>query len=74
LAKTECVRDRLYKATRQIITKQMLGYKRLKLNMDYSKKAIDSIDDHALDSRETDMPNRVMAVKASIGSETPLAK
>ena len=51
----------------------MPGYKRLKLIMDYGKKPIDSLDVHAVDSRETDMPKRVMAIKASIGSKTPLA-
>ena len=40
--------------------------------MDYDKKPNDSIDVHAVGSRETDMPKRVMAVKASIGSKTSL--
>ena len=48
-------------------------YKRLKVIMDYDKKPNDSIDVHAVGSRETDMPKRVMAVKASIGNKTPLA-
>jgi hypothetical protein len=70
--KTKFVRDRLYKATRQIIIKHIPDYKRLKLIMYYGKKSIDSIDAHVVDSRETDMPKRVMAVKASIGSKTSL--
>ena len=51
----------------------MPDYTHLKLIMDYGKKPIDSIDVHVVDSRETDMAKRAMAVKASIGNKVSLA-
>jgi len=73
VGKTEFVRDRLYKAARQIIADRKDGFERLKVIMQAGKKTIDDDDANALYPREEDMLNPVDAVCTGILGKTALA-
>ena len=71
--KTRFVRDRLYKATRHIIAKELPGHERLSLCMQYGKKAVESTSTYACYGRKEDMIHRVNAITVAVGSMNTLS-
>ena len=70
--KTGFVRDRLYKATRHIIAKELPGHERLSLCMQYGEKAVESTSKYACCARKEDMIHRVNTIIAEVGSMNTL--
>ena len=63
---------KLYKATWAIIDTDLPGTSWICLIMNYMKRPVNAVDEHAVHPREVDMPNRVLAVRATAGSMQPL--
>ena len=71
--KTEFVRDRLWKAVRVVIARQVAGAVRLQRIMDYAHMSVGADDPAAKYPREQDMLNRTHAVFAIAGGKLALS-
>jgi hypothetical protein len=71
--KTNFVKEKLYKATRMIISRKLDSHKCLTKIMQYGKKPLDASDVNVVYPREIDMVKRVFAVFAGVGSKTSLS-
>ena len=71
--KNSFVHNRLYKATRHIIAKELPGHERLSLCMQYRKKAVLSTSTYACYARKEDMIHRVNAIIVAVGRMNTLS-
>ena len=73
IGKTSFVHNRLYKATRHIIAKELPGHERLSLCMQYRENSVESTSTYACYARKEDTIHRVNAIIVVVGSMNTLS-